>query len=247
MNAVRRLAKGEDALESSTWTRRLETLHREYVDIYCTAHAEGVLGPAGDDQRVRLLRDGRVEQLKVLAQVEILNRAEFEGWSDALTGVPTCREFHPGLLADSPTCPRCNFRPAQAAGGATATARLGALELRLDIILSGWHAALRQTLSSDTAQHSIAAMTPQERGPLDVYLAMAGPENGILPAGLASAANQALHGIETVSLNLDTLETALRAGGLPCTVEQLTERFTAHVRQAMTGHDRRNTRLTLSS
>jgi hypothetical protein len=90
-------------------------------------------------------------------------------------------------------------------------------------------------------------MTPQERGPLDVYLAMAGPENGILPAGLASAANQALHGIETVSLNLDTLETALRAGGLPCTVEQLTERFTAHVRQAMTGHDRRNTRLTLSS
>ena len=183
LNAVRRLAKGEGALESSTWTRRLETLRREYVDIYSAAHAEGVLGPAGDDQRVRLLRDGRVEQLKVLAQVEILNRAEFQGWSDALTGVPTCREFHPGLLADSPTCPRCNFRPAQAAGGATATARLGALELRLDIILSGWHAALRQTLSSDTAQHSIAAMTPQERGPLDAYLALTDP--GTAPCRLA--------------------------------------------------------------
>ena len=32
LNAVRRLAKGEGALESSTWTRRLETLRREYVD-----------------------------------------------------------------------------------------------------------------------------------------------------------------------------------------------------------------------
>ena len=135
----------------------------------------------------------------------------------------------------------------QAAGGATATARLDALELRLDAILSGWHTALRQTLSSDIAQHSIAAMTPQERGPLDAYLALADPASGTLPAGLAAAANQALHGIETVSLNLETLETALRDGGLPCTVEQLTERFNAHVRQAMTGHDRRNTRLTLSS
>lgn len=247
LNAVRRLAKGESALESSTWTRRLETLRREYVDIYSAAHAEGVLGPAGDDRRVRLLRDGRVEQLKVLAQVEILNRAEFQGWSDVLTGMPTCREFHPGLLADSPTCPRCNFRPTQATAGASATARLDALELRLDAILTGWHAALRQTLSSDTAQHSIAAMTPQERGPLDAYLALADPLNAPLPVGLAAAANQALHGIETVSLNLETLETALRAGGLPCTVEQLTERFKNYLRQIMTGHDGRNTRLTLSS
>lgn len=247
LNAVRRLAKGEGALDLATWARRLEALKREYVDAYSAAHAEQVLGPAGDDRRVRLLRDGRVEQLKLLAQVEILSRAEFQGWSDVLTGVPTCREFHPGLLVDSPTCPRCRFRPAQAAGGPEATARLEALERRLDDILAGWHTALRHTLGSETAQHSIAAMTPQERGPLDAYLALADPATGALPPGLAAAANQALHGIETVSLSLDALADALRAGGLPCTVEQLTERFNAHLRQAMAGHDRHNTRLTLSS
>lgn len=133
------------------------------------------------------------------------------------------------------------------AGSATATARLDVLELRLDTILAGWHTALHQTLSSDIAQHSIAAMTPQERGPLDAYLALADPANTTLPAGLATAANQALHGIETVSVSLEALDAALRASGLPCTVEQLTERFSAYLRQAMTGHDRRNTRLTLSS
>ena len=78
-------------------------------------------------------------------------------------------------------------------------------------------------------------MTPQERGPLDAYLALADPATGALPAGLAAAANQALHGIETVSLSLEALADALRAGGLPCTVEQLTERFNVHLRQA---HDR---------
>ena len=243
LNAVRRLAQDEAALEASTWARRLETLRREYVDIYSAAHAEGVLGPAGDDRRVRLLRDPRVEQLKLLAQIDILNRAEFQGWSDTLTGMLPCREFHPGLLTDSPTCPRCNYRPSQAAGGPSASARLDALELRLDALLVGWHTALRQTLASETAGHSIAAMTPQERGPLDAYMALADPANEVLPTGLAAAANQALHGIETVSLNLDALEAALRAGGLPCTVEQLTERFRGYLRGIMTGHDGRNTRI----
>ena len=63
---------------------------------------------------------------------------------------------------------------------------------------------MRQTLGSETAQHSIAAMTPQERSPLDAYLALADPATGTLPAGLAAAANQALHGIEMLSLHTAT-------------------------------------------
>jgi len=50
-----------------------------------------------------------------------------------------------------------------------------------------------------------------------------------------------------VSLILEALETALRADGLPCTVELLTERFNTYIRQTMTDHDRWNTRLTLTS
>lgn len=39
---------------------------------------------------------------------------------------------------------------------------------------------------------------------------------------------------------------ALKAGGLPCTVEQLSQRFTNHVAAAMSRNDPRNTRLTLA-
>ena len=88
-------------------------------------------------------------------------------------------------------------------------------------------------------------MTAQERQPLDAYLALSDPANAALPATLAAAANQALRGITTVSLREDDLLEALRAGGLPCTVEQLGQRFAAYVQRAMHGRDGRNTRLTL--
>jgi hypothetical protein len=44
---------------------------------------------------------------------------------------------------------------------------------------------------------------------------------------------------------VDGLLEALKAGGLPCTVEELQRRFISFVSQNMRGHDPRNTRLTL--
>jgi len=122
---------------------------------------------------------------------------------------------------------------------------LDALDERLDTILAQWHAALADALRSETAQQSIAAMTAQERQPLEAYLALAEPAHAALPANLAAAANQALRGITTVSLHEDDLLEALRAGGLPCTVEQLNQRFHAYVQSVMHGRDGRNTRLTI--
>ncbi len=54
-----------------------------------------------------------------------------------------------------------------------------------------------------------------------------------------------LRGIEALTLPVDGLLEALKAGGLPCTVEELQRRFISFVSQNMRGHDPRNTRLTL--
>ncbi len=55
--------------------------------------------------------------------------------------------------------------------------------------------------------------------------------------------NQALRGLKTVALHTDRLLTALQDGGLPCTVEELKQRFDGYLRQVMSGRDARNTRL----
>lgn len=244
LDSLRRLAKGEASFDRAGWQRRLETLRQAYVQAYAELHRAHVLGPADDVRRARIMADARVAQLRDLAAIDILSSAERDGWIAAISGVRTCREFHEGLLADTPTC-RCGFRPVQASVGMAAGRQLDALDERLDTILAQWHAALADALRSETAQQSIAAMTAQERQPLEAYLALAEPANAALPANLAAAANQALRGITTVSLHEDDLLEALRAGGLPCTVEQLNQRFHAYVQSVMHGRDGRNTRLTI--
>jgi hypothetical protein len=47
------------------------------------------------------------------------------------------------------------------------------------------------------------------------------------------------------ALSAEALLEALRSGGLPCTVEELKERFSGFVQEAMRGKDVRTTRLTL--
>jgi hypothetical protein len=245
LNSLRRTAKGQETFDLPNWQRRLAELRRQYQQVYADLHRRFVLGPAEDDRRVRIMQDRRVAQLKALAAIDILHSAGLEGWRSAISAITTCRQFHEGLLEDGPTCPHCHFRPLGSAGGAPVTQQLALLDERLDTMLAQWHAALADALRSQTAQHSMAGMTPQERQPLEAYLAGDDPAGQPLPPGLAPSANQALRGIDTVPLHVPDLLAALKAGGLPCTVEQLHQRVAAYVQQVMHGHDARNTRLTL--
>lgn len=244
LDGVRRLAKGEGNFDSPGWLRRLETLRSAYVTLYSELHGEFVLGPGEDDRRARIQRDGRVEQLRSLAQIDILNRAELDNWATAITGIKTCREFHTGLLADGPTCPRCHFRPVQAASQPAAQ-QLDRLDRRLDEIVEQWHGGLRQSLRSDLAQASMAGATPLERQVLEAYLAAENPAASPLSAGLIPAAQNALHGLQSLPIAKDALVAALKVGGLPCTVEDLVRRFNGFLSAQMRGHDRQNTRLTI--
>ena len=99
-------------------------------------------------------------------------------------------------------------------------------------------------LTSEIAQRSLEAMTPGERQPIERFLNQSDDDPAI-PEGFVASATQALRGIEALTLPVDGLLEALKAGGLPCIVEELQRRFISFVIQNMRGHDPRNTRLTL--
>ena len=245
LDELRRLARDEGDLDLLAWQRRLDSLQKAYVQVYAELHRRFVLGPAGDERSQRIQRSERVKQLKTLSGIIILNQGEFDAWVQAITGILTCREFHEGLLEDSPVCPHCKFHPRSDAGTLAAEERLDVLDQRLNAMLEQWQSALRNALASETAQESIAHMTPHERKPLDVYLVQDAPQAAALPDGLAAAANKALQGIDTISIRMDELVEALKQGGLPCTAKELGERFVAHVQRRMRGHDVNNTRITI--
>jgi hypothetical protein len=118
------------------------------------------------------------------------------------------------------------------------------LDERLSELLKNWRKALHTNLNSETAQHSLEAMSPAERKPVEEFLNQS-DEAESLPLHFVPAAIQALRGIQAVTIPVDKLLQALKTGGLPCTREELQARFKQFLDQQMRGHDSGNTRLTL--
>lgn len=245
---VRRFGSGDDDVDPmhfNALSRDLETLKADYVAAYAEQHRRLVLGPQADDRRQRLYGDARLAALNALATIELLGGGELEAWKHTMTGLPICREFHESAIDDTPTCPFCSLRPAQRRD-VRADQLLDQLERQLDDMLARWRQALRDALTSETAQRSLEAMTPDERAPIEQFLEQEDDEVQI-PEGFVESAVQALRGIEALALPVDELLEALKEGGLPCTLEDLKRRFADFVGDQMRGHDLRNTRLTLTT
>jgi len=242
---TRRMAKGEASLTEQAILRELGALKEDYIKTYADLHRKLALGPKDDDFRQSLYEDPRLGTLKTLSQVDLLQETavELRVWENTITDIRTCREFHEGILQDNPTC-SCGLRPSQRGSGSASADLLLNLDERLSGMMLRWQQALRNALGSDAAQRSIEAMNPAERKPLENFLDQPDDSPNI-PNGFVVSANRALRGIEAMTLSVVDLIGALKAGGLPCTREELQNRFTSYIRDAMRGHDDRNTRLTL--
>ncbi len=242
LDDLRRSGRGETARAGLAWLRELDSLKADYIAAYARLHRQMVLGPQGDERRRRLYDDPRLKALNTLTVLDLLNSAELAEWKTGISGLRASPDFHEGVIQDTPT--HGGFRPVLVPADLQAEARLDYFDARLDDLLRRWRQALRSALTSETARHSLAAMTPLERQPIEAFLAQTETDPAI-PTGFVEAAAEALRGIEALTLSVTELVEALKTGGLPCPVDELENRFKNYVRQAMRGHDARNTRLTL--
>ena len=245
LDSVRRFGKGKEGFDEQAVLRELKALKQDYIAIYSELHRKTVLSAGGDDLRQRLYHDRRLESMQALSKIDLLTRSgDFEIWKQRLTDLPSCREFHEGVLTDSPTCPYCHLRPAHKQSPTSSDETVRLLDEQLSDLLQNWRKALRANLNSETARHSLQAMSPSERKPIEAFLAQ-NDDAEDLPPGFAASAIQALRGIEAVTLPVDALLQALKTGGLPCTREELQNRFKQFLDRQMRGHDAGSTRLTL--
>ena len=245
LDKVRSFGKGDNNFDIQAILRDLDQLKKEYIDLYSDLHRKLALTSQGDDLRQHLYRDQRFDSLKSLSSIDLLNRSgELEAWKQQLTSLLSCREFHEGVITDSPTCPYCHLRPAQYHETTNADQVVHGLDGKLSNILKNWRLALRATLHSETAQQSLTAMSDVERKPITDFLDQSDDEES-LPDGFVHAAIQALRGIQAITIAVDDLIQAMKTGGLPCTRDELQGRIRLFLDQQMRGHDPSNTRLTL--
>lgn len=245
VDSVRKFGdREEEKISSQTLIKEVESLKQDYIKVYSEFHRELILGPTEDDKRRKLYDDPRVKALDTLNRLDLTSGPELDTWKGWLTELITCREFHEGVIVDNPTCPYCNLQPKDHKHVGDAKERLSLLDQMLDEMLHGWRKALLDALSSESALNSLEAMTPKEGKPIETFLKQKEDESTI-PAGFVVAAQQALRGITSVTLPVDELIKALKAGGLPSTLNEMQRRFNDFVKQQMKGHDPDNTRLTL--
>lgn len=248
LQSLRRFGKTGEGFDLETAKRELHTLKNDYIKVYSDLHRRMVLNAEEDARRQKLYHDPRFEALQALSSIDLLNHGrEFESWKKRLAGLLACPDFHERKIADNPTCPSCNFRPAAHPEmlEIDAALLLSQLEDQLSDMLTNWRKALRANLQSETAQKSLAAMSPAERKPIEEFLAQSDNEES-LPENFVPQAIQALRGIQALTLPVDSLLQALKAGGLPCTPQELQQRFNQFLSEQMRGHDAGNTRITLN-
>ena len=246
LDEVRLLGRGDKQRSERGLVQELEQLKADYISEYARLHRQMVLGLDGDERRKRLYRDARYLALKELAGVDFLNEEELRIWERTVRDLRTDPGFHEGVLQDSPTYK--GFRPTLYRDlDFDAQAQLALRDAQLDDLLLRWQQALHAGLTSDTAQASRASMGRQEKRPLEQFLQQPIAGESSLPTGFVAAANEALHGIHALSLNLEEMMLALKKGGLPCTAGELEKRFREFIQEQIrqSGWGESNTRLTL--
>jgi hypothetical protein len=227
-----------DATFQRALGRTLAELKVKYQDSYLAAHQAARLGVNDDKKKAGLAKDSRLVRLQKLAQVDMMPTQQLRAVEEQLFGIKTCFALTRQELDASPICPHCHMRPVEElTAAAPASATLMAVDERLDGLVGEWTETLLTNLEDPTVQANIELVTDAKgkRAVGEFRKTRELPE-AVSPAFLR-ALQEVLSGLTKVVLTPDALRGALVAGGVPCTVADLKERFDRYVSEITKGKD----------
>ena len=206
--------------------KKLSELKTSYQDAYLGLHKRAHLGARDDEKKATLSNDPRIQQLQKLDAVEIMPHQQLKSFQDQLFGLKTCYALSRKDLDQSPVCPHSQFRPIETPPGIqTASEVLAGLDDQLDDLLNDWTQTILGNLEDPTVKANIELISDLA-GKSELVSFMEGQK---LPEPISpdfvKALQDALTGLEKVAVTDQDLRAALIHGGIPCTVDELKERF----------------------
>ena len=239
-------------LLSGPWSKRLDQVHRElkqlkeeYIKAYQEAHRQARLDSEEDRRKNRLLQDPRLKRLHLLAEsVPILPHERLKGLESRLSSLVSCWRLILSDLEREPICPHCHFRPDTDAPEKPLREILQEADETLDRWIREWIDILSEALSTPASQQSLDLMAPEERKPLEILR-----DQKILPDPLDEAflraLAEALQGLERVTFLPEDILQALTISGMPCTVEEIRQRFEGFLQQRLAEKDPARVRIVI--
>ncbi|MBF0181804.1 MAG: ATP-binding protein [Magnetococcales bacterium] len=203
---------------------QLMELRSAFVTVYLALHAKARLGVNEEKRASALQRDARLEQLKRLANLELMPSTQLSAWQNRLAGLVACHRLTQQELDANPVCPHCAFRPGLEGNAPSMAEKLARVEEELETMAAAWTRTLLDNLADPTTQESLALLKPEEREPLQLLL-----QSRSLPEPLSSdflqALGKALKGLDRIGVTEQKLREAIFTDGTPATLEELRERF----------------------
>ena len=163
---------------------------------------------------------------------------------DRLAGLKSCFALTEQEVAARPVCPHCGYKPGEERSDAPASAVLDNLDDELDNLVSDWTRTLLTNLEGPATRDNLDLLRPEPRRLVDSFI-----RERALPDPLGSdfiqALQEALSGLQKISVTTADLRDALLAGGSPATPAEMKKRFDEYLDKLVKGKEPGKVRIVL--
>lgn len=232
-----KLCHDRTAQNSAEYRQTLNQLKKDYIAVYIAAHSKARLGVTEDKTRNALRKDERLKDLRTLAGVSLMPTSQLTAFEEALNGLKSCSSLDEPTLNTVPVCPHCQFRPtAEQLLLFPAAQCLQKLDKDLDLLRAGWQQTLLDNLDDPFTQESLGLLPPAFKKLIDTFLTsrkLLDP----MTTEFANALQEALSGLEKITVKGDEIKQSLLQGGSPTTPDDLRKRFDIFLNDRCKGKD----------
>lgn len=231
------LTSERTAQHASEYRQTLARLKKDYITAYVGQHSKARLGVAEDKTKSALRKDSRLIAMRALAGVSLMPTSQLTSFEEKLDRLKSCASLVDSELSASPVCPHCSFRPSNEQGDMLPGANvLTQLDDELDRLLEGWVQTLVDNLEDPIIQSNFELLKDQSRKIVTGFAETKALPDFVTPEFIA-AVQEALSGLEKISVAQDDIRKALLQGGSPATPEDLRKRFEIFLNDRCKGKD----------
>ena len=232
-----RLAADRTAQHAVEYRQTLGQLKKDYIAAYTAQHSRARLGVAEDKTKSALQKDPRLVSMRALAGISLLPTSQLTNFEEKLDKLRSCASLVDSELAASPVCPHCNFRPANEQGDMLPAANaLKQLDDELDRLLENWVQTLVENLEDPIIQANFELLKDSSRKVVTDF-AKSGSLPDMMTPEFIAAVQEALSGLEKITVTGENITRALLQGGSPATPDDLRKRFESFLNERCRGKD----------
>lgn len=232
-----KLSKDRTAQHGGEYRQTLARLKKDYVTAYIGQHSKARLGVAEDKTKASLRKDPRLVAMRALAGIALMPTSQLTSFDDKLDKLKSCAALVESELSASPVCPHCQFRPSGEQGDMLPAANvLKQLDEELDKLLENWVQTLVENLEDPIIQSNFELLKASSREIVTGFAKKKTLPNIVTPE-FVTAVQEALSGLEKISVTGEDIKAALLQGGSPATPEDLRKRFETFLNDRCKGRD----------